>query len=154
MSIEEITNNFLSENCMITIKEALQEELDYQADCILKSADFRESLQIQVDNSIHKHFNEKPEYIKFSVNHILDKDNRTLQTHQGVIKISKIHSVFISPDGDLGRLYINCEDNVNWSYLFERYDIAEQVMDRLKIALSAPKGHRQELVGVLKTETF
>lgn len=38
------------------------------------------------------------------------------------------------------------------SYRFQTHEVAQDVLDRFKIALIATGGHKQELVGILKTE--
>lgn len=113
-------------------------------------------IQKQVDEAINKNLREnaRSQFMAYTIHALIKNDNEEMvpYVHNGFINISKILAVFIGSTEPA--IFINLENGFNYSYILANHQQAHDVVERLMIAIKSNKGHKQELIGVLKTETF
>lgn len=116
----------------------------------------KQEIQKQVDEAINKNLKEnaRPQFIAYTIQALIknDEGQDVPYSHNGFINISKIVAFFIGSQEP--NIYLNLENGFNFQYNLANFQQAHDVLERFMIAIKANKGHKQELIGVLKTETF
>lgn len=126
---------------------------------ITNPADFDKKIDLlyrkteEINNKLQ---NEPPKLISYTINALSpDPEGKMIPyEHTGFIMISKIVAVFVGATEQSNVIYFNLDNGFNYTYICESAADAKDIVERFMIALKANKGHRQELIGKLRTETF